>query len=159
MSVAVSVAVWEPELRVIVPVPSVLASAEVAFVTVTVIAGVIDSTTAGEVLVPVIVTMNVPALRPVNVHVEVPGVVVVTVTWLGLQTSPIPTKGDVEFVSVTEPANLLILVMVIVAVVVLVVPTWRVREDMLDEMLKSGLALTMRSSQMLAFLLLFESPL
>jgi hypothetical protein len=103
--------------------------------------------------------MKVPTLRAVNVHVEVPGVVVVTDTGLGLQTSRIPTKGDVEFVSVTEPAKLLILVIVIVAVVVLVVPTWRVREEMLDEMLKSGLAWTVRSSHMLVLLLLFESPL
>jgi hypothetical protein len=138
---------------------TVLASAEVAFVTVTVIAGVIDSVTAGEVLFPVIMIMKVPTLRAVNVHVEVPGVVVVTDTGLRLQTSRIPTKGDVEFVSVTEPAKLLILVIVIVAVVVLVVPTWRVREEMLDEMLKSGLAWTVRSSHMLVLLLLFESPL
>ncbi len=51
------------------------------------------------------------------------------------------------------------LVIVIVAVVGLVVPTVRLREDMLDEMLKSGVAVTVRSSQLLWALLLFESPL
>jgi hypothetical protein len=149
-----------PEFRFIVPVLSVLVNAVVAFVTVTVIAGVIECVaTTGEVLLPMIVTIKVPALRPENVHVEVPGVAIVTGTVMGLQASPIPAKAEVEFERITEPWKLLILIIVIVAVVVLVVPTWRVRDDMLDAMLKSGVAVTVRSSQLLATLLLFESPL
>jgi hypothetical protein len=107
----------------------------VALVTVTVIGGMIDLERGGFVLVPLIVTVNVPALEAVNVQVDIAAPFAGTFRGFGLHTRLKPEDGLVEFVIVTEPEKPWTLVTVMLAVAAL--PTWTLTVFELGVIVKS----------------------